>query len=819
MQSRSLFRLRVRRVDRLCLFDLIDSTGQELTATLKYHDHLTDLYQNWQQIYRRRYELGSRARVTRTGGSGTPAAYDWDRELKLAESALLQGFDRWLGDAELLEIRAKLQQPLTQVFTDAQQNDRLPGVDIRLECMPLDLARLPWETWKLAPNETPPGTIRIARTVTMGVAPLVQPASRRSRPRVLALLGNAPDLQPDRDRQALRSLEDSADIECLQCSVDSQAGGSSSIADLKQRIAGAIADRRGWDILFFAGHSDESANTGGKLELAPGISLSIWELEPQLTVAIQRGLQLAIFNSCSGMSIAESLIRLGLSQVVVMREQIQDGVAHAFLQQFCQRLTCYQDVHTALQSVCQYFLAEQISYPSAYLVPSLFRHPDPRAGLFQLEPSAIKRLWQQWRLTRWQAIALSTLALLSLMTPVREALTDGRYWTEAVYRHMTRQLPAPTTPPVMIVSIDQASIERRGIDIYKVKPIDRLYLAALMERLQQLNINAIGIDYLLDGTTQEDAHLAKAIQSAIQKHTWVVFATKQNDTGQPIRVNLAIAQGQQTLQGTIEFLDWNLALPSRSDCSRGCPFAYQLAVAHRLQQFPQAPKPQIQHAIPLQQQVNQFWQRVDQPRKNSATRAASLQQPPPLNLTPIIDFSLPPAQVYQQLPAWELLERPLHDSTLQAMQHQVVIVAAGGYDQADDNFRAPLATTFWRSRLTASASSSQILTGGEVHAYMVYHWLSQHRVFRIPDLWMLGLAILVGKGLQVWLIARSPQSQRQWRWFLAATAIYGWLTLQIYISAAALVPWLLPSLAVWICLFSEMRLRSQLPNARKSLND
>lgn len=91
------------------------------------------------------------------------------------------------------------------------------------------------------------------------------------------------------------------------------------IAELKAKISAAIADERGWDVLFFAGHSNETVLTGGELAIAPNVSLSISEITPQLLKAKQRGLQFALFNSCSGLTLANSLIDLGLSQVAVMR--------------------------------------------------------------------------------------------------------------------------------------------------------------------------------------------------------------------------------------------------------------------------------------------------------------------------------------------------------------------------------------------------------------------------------------------------------------------------------------------------------------------
>jgi hypothetical protein len=114
-------RLKVRQVDRSCVFDLSDAEGLEISAILRYDEQLAERYQSWRQIYRRRYELQTRARVACQGGGGTPSAYDWDQELKLSELALLEACDRWLGQVELLEIRETLQHRLTPIHADRSE--------------------------------------------------------------------------------------------------------------------------------------------------------------------------------------------------------------------------------------------------------------------------------------------------------------------------------------------------------------------------------------------------------------------------------------------------------------------------------------------------------------------------------------------------------------------------------------------------------------------------------------------------------------------------------------------------------------------------
>ncbi|MEC4814045.1 MAG: hypothetical protein SAK29_12345 [Scytonema sp. PMC 1069.18] len=142
-------------------------------------------------------------------------------------------------------------------------------------------------------------------------------------------------------------------------------------------------------MLFFAGHSNETTFTGGQISIAPNVSISLSEIEKPLTTAINNGLKFAIFNSCDGLSIANKLIDLGLSQVAIMREKIHNRVAGEFFVQFLNALKEYQDVHEALLTASDYLKVEKnLTYLSAYLIPSLFRHPN--AELFRLQPSGLK---------------------------------------------------------------------------------------------------------------------------------------------------------------------------------------------------------------------------------------------------------------------------------------------------------------------------------------------------------------------------------------------------------------------------------------------
>jgi hypothetical protein len=80
---------------------------------------------------------------------------------------------------------------------------------------------------------------------------------------------------------------------------------------------------------------------------------------------------------------------------------------------------------------------------------------------------------------------------------------------------------------------------------------------------------------------------------------------------------------------------------------------------------------------------------------------------------------------------------------------------------------------------------------------MVHHWLNRRLVTPIPDLWMIGIAVLLGKGT---ILAFGQISPKQWKriiLLIVATGIYGGVSLQLYITGGLLLPWLLPTVTFW----------------------
>ena len=836
------YNLKIWNIDRQCLFDLTWGAGQQLSARLTFPETLTSLYQTWQQAYLNFYTSALRAKIKGSGSIPVPAI-DWRASLVQAEAQFLAEFHYWLNSAELVPIRGEIAKAA------AQQNNLSP-IDIFLTCDTLELARFPWETWEITTALAIAKPIRIFRSP----AKIRVGASQKRRDgklRVLAILGDDTGLDFQADRVALRSLAKVAEISF----VGWQAGKDNG--DLKEQIRQAIADERGWDILFFAGHSNESSISGGELGIAPNQSIFLSEIAPQLLLAKTRGLQFALFNSCNGLSLAEALIDLGLSQVAVMREPIHNQVAQEFLTRFLPSLAMGKDVREALLIACQYLkLEKNLTYPSSYLVPSLFCHPE--SVPFCLPPQNWRRTLKQWLPSPLEAIAISALAAISLWYPVQDFLRERRVWSQAIYRDVTGQI-AIAKPSVLLVQIDEASIQ--DLDGRKKNILDRRYLAKVLDQVQKLQPKAIGIDYLIDSTMQEapdeDVQLRQATERAVQRGIWMIFATVQGANPWVVTDEMtltpSVVNPHHTMRGYINVPLWYMELlPDRVRCSDRCPFAYLLALASAVSFSNDAnlPQPSLDNRRDLRTNLiealdkppkspnsgglesesgsPQNWgargaeiPKLGKPDQDSPSYLHRLRLPAIYNfsqkfdqlwLQPILDFSIPPDRAFQSITAKQLLSKDFNLKSLSS--YPIVIIAPGGYRQAgvdregQDNFPVPMAIAYWREKYPASATVPYIFVGAEAHAYTVDHFLSRHLVVPIPDIWMMAIALLLGRTIAVIYLKRDRTRSRWIISLISGNAIYVLASWQWYISGLVLLPWLLPSLTFWICISSILRRKS-----------
>ena len=793
-----VFQLSVQRINHRCTFELSGGGIPRQTRQLDYPSELDELYRDWHDAYIGYYQQLRGEKVTsgQISSGPIPAPGDYRKQLVEAEVRLLDAFHRWLKSSELYDIRAAIAKATHHTSTTDPH-----WVDVCLRCTPLDLARLPWETWEIGTDFGVPSRIRIAREPQDIRHESTRPIRRRAR--ILAIVGGDEGLDLKKDIDAIESLKPVAKVKLFNC----QQEGESS--DLLQKICQKIEDPAGWDILFFAGHSNESPLTGGEIRVARNLSLSIKDIAYSLKVAKQNGLQFAVFNSCQGLDIAQSLIDLGLSQVAVMREPIHDRVAHLFIKQFLTSLADYKDVHTSLLEACRYLKQQEneLDYPSAHWVPSLFRHPG--AELFRIQPFSWQHRIQRRLPTRGEAIGLAACLLTSLLPPVQDLLLDGRLWVQALNRQLTGDIPSQVEAPTLLVRVDPQSLAEANIK--NPRPIPQDYLADIIEAATNRNASIVGIDYLLDDakaepTPDQRAQLKQAITQATQNQTQLVFAYDENEkavyTSQG-SVSDELISFDQARHGDINFYPTLLDLPaSGTSCGSNdqiCPFAYELARLYTQSTFSQAAVPSAQSAS-----------------GSSAILRPSLSAPQNLfGITsfsgmflqawfhPVLDFSLPPNRAYRTISACELLRQCSGEGNdFTDLTDMVVMIVPGGYEEAgideldSDSLPPPAALSVWQQ---------DTFTGGEVHAYMLHHILTDYRVYPIPDFWMILLMAIAAKELRL-RIPHTPQRRQQWAIAIGLLPLaYGFLCLQIFSAAEIIVPIVLPVTVLWLYAYLACR--------------
>jgi CHASE2 domain len=800
-----MIRLKVFRVEQVCFFELTWGSGQQLTAQLAYPETLTQLYETWQRCYLAFYQtIGSTTVRGRVKSSGTLSAAPIDHRAKLvaAEAAFLAEFYDWLKSRELLDLRSQIAQ-IAQ--------DDLQDINLFLTCEPLALARFPWETWEILGEFGQRSELRIIRT----------PANLRHRPtgkmrsgkmRILVILGDETGLSFQAETEALKSLERFADVIFEGWRV------GESTAGLKERIANRLTEAEGWDILFFAGHSNESVLTGGELAIAPQTSIFLNEIKPQLLKAKDNGLQFAIFNSCKGLDLANTLVDLGLSQVAIMREPIHNSVAQEFLIQFIQNLVSHasgesKTVQDSILTACEYLkLDRNLTYPSSYFVPSFFCHPETvpftprRIGvsqhLRQIIPSPV------------QAIALGLISITSLLTPVQDLMLDGRLYVQALYRQTTRQIPTDRHQ-IRIVQIDEASLRGGLIPARKINPIDRAALAGIVDRLVGTHPKVLAIDYLLDRPMPEDPILAKQITRAAQKQIPVIFgADLQNN--REMDISTSITRLDTAMQGHVLFYPGYLSITglqtvqvssqssSQFSCQARCPFSFLTAFAAQADDR----RSVVDHrTFPNTDGADQRSQLL----KNSPEALSRIQPKglpkllwnwANLGFQPIVDYSIPPDRIYKTTSAIDLTT-----TAIPTILEPIVLLAAGDYAEAGinadsrDKFPMPSAIAHWRK--TQNQPPQPMITGAELQAYMMHHFLHQHYVISIPS-----IVFIIPAGLLGILIASRSRSHRHTgqysvtsflfsksiRNFWIGAGIYGLVTLQLTIALGLLIPWVFPIL-------------------------
>lgn len=481
-----------------------DRPSLEITGKLPKAPKIAQYYSGWQAAYR---GLGSRYRLEAKAGFVTNVS-----KLEVccnAAQVLRDATNAWLHSEEFRSIREKLLEQL------------MPSDEIRVLIQTEDsrLRRLPWHLWDFCDRYSK-AEIALSAPVYERVEKLSPP---KAKVRILAILGNSAGINTQADRLLLEQLPD-AEITFL---VEPQP------QELTDQLWG-----QGWDILFFAGHSSSQSRDQGvgagftdqlggkqKTELNPPSSsrqggetgriyinqtdsLTIEQLKYAVKKAVERGLKIAIFNSCDGLGLARDLADSQIPQMIVMREPVPDVVAQEFLKYFLKAFARGETFYLAVREARERLQGLETEFPCATWLPMISQNPAELPPTWQGLCGKKKRnnttqiAFLQNRQIGSRRSGLGVVLLASAL--VTSIVMGVRYLGMLqplelqAFDQLTRLRPAEKPDPrLLVVTITEADIQAQNQD-HRRGSLSDLALNQLLQKLEQFKPRAIGLDIYRD---------------------------------------------------------------------------------------------------------------------------------------------------------------------------------------------------------------------------------------------------------------------------------------------------------------------------------
>ncbi|WP_246162570.1 CHAT domain-containing protein [Brasilonema sennae] len=328
---------------------------EQFLGSLPPAPHLVELCRNWQSNYQ---SLCDRQQLRFQGEDDDELEIDADGVTNVSVLSfndlchnLQLGINQWLSSDDYLNISLQLRShlhPLEEIRVMMETNDDL-------------LRRLPWHRYDFY-RDYP----RAEMALCQSEYKQAQLSQRRNgdKVRILAVLGNSKGIDLEAETRFLLSLQDAEVV--------------FRVNPTRQELNTQLWDVRGWDILFFAGHSRTEGKTGRIYinENKTNNSLTIEQLEEALKAAIEKGLQLAIFNSCDGLGLALALENLHIPSVIVMREPVPNLVAQEFFKYFLQGFALERlSFYLAVQQARRKLQGLEDDFPGASWLPVICINP------------------------------------------------------------------------------------------------------------------------------------------------------------------------------------------------------------------------------------------------------------------------------------------------------------------------------------------------------------------------------------------------------------------------------------------------------------
>lgn len=436
--------------------------SSEVTGELPPDPELPLILNRWQAIYR---NLDLSARPLGLPKSATPTVSVED--CSQAAEQLRDRLNHWL--------QAESFRPICEQWLEKLQ----PAETIRilLQTPNLQLQKLPWHLWTLI-ERYPKAEFALSTDTYEQVEHSGESAAFV---KILAILGDSTGINIATDRTILEKLPD-AKITFL-------------VEPARKDLTDQIWEQH-WDILFFAGHSS-SSRTGetGRIYINPTESLTITQLKYALRKAVDRGLKLAIFNSCDGLGLAREFADLQIPQMIVMREPVPDRVAQEFLKYFLEAFARREPLYLAVREARERLQGLEGQFPCATWLPVIYQNPaetpmtwaeaktENQAGIIT-RPSMISALLMSLAI----ALLLMGIRYLGFLQPLELRAFDQ------LLQLRPEEKPDPR---LLVVTITEEDVQAQPQEPRRGSLSDQS-LAKLLEKLEAYQPQVIGLDIYRD---------------------------------------------------------------------------------------------------------------------------------------------------------------------------------------------------------------------------------------------------------------------------------------------------------------------------------
>lgn len=467
------------------------SRPEKFVGSLPPAPAIVDLYRDWRSLYQslcdrrplRSIVLDDDLEIDETGITNV-SQVSFEELCQILEDAL----NAWLRSETFLPIERQLRsrfETMEEVRVAIETDDDL-------------LRRLPWHRWEFFKDYP---RSEMALSCSKYQFRHSSPRPPRQKARILAVLGNSQGINLERDAQFLQQLPD-AETQFL-------------VNPSRQEFDRQLWDERGWDMLFFAGHSQTEGETG-RIYLNDNPqhnSLTVEQFEAAIEDAASKGLKLVIFNSCDGLGLATALSSLHIPQAIVMREPVANRVAQEFFKNFLDAFARKQlSLYLAVRQARRQLQGLEDEFPGASWLPVLCQNPAVESPT-----------WQDWcdrqkEVARpqlfWQKIVLSSLVVTTCLLGIRY-LGVLQSWELQTFDRLLQLRPSEAPDSrILIVTITEEDLhlpeqaQRQG-------SVSDLALSKLLNILTPLKPRAIGLDLYRDFPSSAiSAELAKALKQS-----------------------------------------------------------------------------------------------------------------------------------------------------------------------------------------------------------------------------------------------------------------------------------------------------------------